>query len=162
LRHDRESLRKLLRDFPATSWKVQLDDEDVSGEYLLVEAMNIDRLGPGLRLAPAADPGDGLLDVVLVTAEQRDLLDEYLARRLNGDNAPPELVVRRAARVQIAAGDAETSIEDCLRVDDAPLAEKADANAPSPVDIRLERHALEFLVAGVGRRPRLRSLVGSF
>ncbi|WP_045234369.1 diacylglycerol/lipid kinase family protein [Deinococcus pimensis] len=58
--------------------KVTLDGVDLSGGYLLLEALNTQATGPRLRLAPHADPGDGLLDVVLVRAEGRDSLLAYL------------------------------------------------------------------------------------
>ena len=43
--------------------------------------MNLAATGPKLLLAPAADPGDGLLDLVYLEPEARDD-DAGLARRL--------------------------------------------------------------------------------
>jgi diacylglycerol kinase family enzyme len=57
---------------PPMRLKLKLDERDLSGEYILVEAMNIRSIGPNLCLAPDADHGDGLLDVVLVSNEERE------------------------------------------------------------------------------------------
>jgi len=46
--------------------------------HALVEVMNTQATGPRLRLAPNADPTDGLLDLVRVNAEERDSLLTYL------------------------------------------------------------------------------------
>ena len=76
-----------------------LDGTDLSGEYLLVEAMNIPLVGPNVPLAPGADCSDDLLDLVLVTERERSALQEYLRARLGGAAAPLELPVRRGRRV---------------------------------------------------------------
>jgi diacylglycerol kinase family enzyme len=58
---------------------MSLDGEDLSGRYLLVEALNIPYVGPNLFLAPDSEPGDGRFDVVVVTEAERQRLKNYLA-----------------------------------------------------------------------------------
>lgn len=78
-------------------YDVSADGRDFSGEYLAVEAMNIRQVGPRLPLAPAADPGDGLLDLVLVREVDREgLIDAALSIRA----APADRSVR-CQRVEI-------------------------------------------------------------
>ncbi len=60
-------LKIRLEACPAIQLKMALDGRDLTGDYVLLEAMNIRSIGPNLRLAPDADPGDGLLDIVLVS-----------------------------------------------------------------------------------------------
>ncbi|MEO8627522.1 MAG: hypothetical protein ABI612_05390 [Betaproteobacteria bacterium] len=48
-----------------------LDGNDISGVYIMFQAMNIQRVGPNLFIAPDADPGDGLFDVVLLAEDER-------------------------------------------------------------------------------------------
>lgn len=79
-------LREMLRRRPRPRrWSVFLDDEDLSGAYVAVEAMNIGGVGPRVCLAPEADPGDGLLDLVMIEeghlAELADRVDA-----LDGDH----------------------------------------------------------------------------
>ena len=58
--------------------------------------MNIREVGPELALAPSADPGDGLLDVVLIADEHRDALRAHVEARLGGTHAElPDLNARR-------------------------------------------------------------------
>src|SRR5262249_54171030 len=59
-------LRGLVDELPARPWRLELDDDEVEGDFLAVEAMVVGETGPKIPLAPAADPGDGLLDVVVV------------------------------------------------------------------------------------------------
>lgn len=111
---------RLLRDvIPAarvSDWSVELDGDDLSGSYLAVEAMNVREAGPNVLLAPEADPGDGLLDVVLIGAEHRAALAAYVEARLRGRRAePPRFTVRRGRRVVLAApGETPLHADDQL------------------------------------------------
>jgi diacylglycerol kinase family enzyme len=96
VRQGLELLRYSLEVMRPGGWELELDGADLSGEFLGVEAMNIREVGPELRLAPTADPGDGLLDVVLIPEEQRDALSAYVEARLAGEAAElPALVAHR-------------------------------------------------------------------
>lgn len=77
-----EMLREVVERIPAREWRVEVDGDDLSGELLAVEAMNIGHMGPNLPLANQADPGDGLLDVVLIRDEDRSNLVAYLSGRM--------------------------------------------------------------------------------
>jgi diacylglycerol kinase (ATP) len=67
---------------------VRLDGQDVSGDYILLEALNIRYIGPNLDLVPRADNNDGFLDVVFVTKGQRTRLNKYLSDRINRKSRP--------------------------------------------------------------------------
>src|SRR6266478_1498650 len=45
-------LRRMLHDYPARQWKIEIDGKDIAGRYVLWEAMNISSAGPALHLAP--------------------------------------------------------------------------------------------------------------
>jgi diacylglycerol kinase family enzyme len=68
--------------------KVTLDGEDLSGEYFLLAVMNIEHIGPSLHIAPDADPSDGLLEVVLLSEQERAKFGDYLYDRLQGHERP--------------------------------------------------------------------------
>lgn len=55
-----------------------LDGKDISGRYLMVEALNLHYVGPNMRLALDGMPGDGEFEVVLVTEEERPRFVAYL------------------------------------------------------------------------------------
>jgi diacylglycerol kinase (ATP) len=69
-------------------WRVDADGRDLSGDYIAVEVLNIAMLGPNVPLAPHADPGDGLLDLVLVRAGDAEALAAYARARLESDPEP--------------------------------------------------------------------------
>ena len=97
-------LCELIREAPVYQWRITADGLDLSGDYLAVEILNIRFVGPNVPFAPEADPGDGLLDVVLVGEAARKSLLAYAETRLNlASGQPPELRVTRARRVEVVA-----------------------------------------------------------
>jgi len=122
VRQGLELLRDAVEVVRPGGWELELDGADVPGEFLGVEAMNIREVGPELRLAPAADPGDGLLDVVLIAEEQRDALSAYVDARLAGAGAElPALVAHRAHELTLRLQQGVP-----LHVDDDPWPVEAD------------------------------------
>lgn len=103
---------KLLRDLalfrdqvarsPLARYEITADEEDLSGDYLMVELMNIPFLGPRVSLAPAASPSDGRLDLVIVSEGQREGLVRVLDRRRDGEDATIALPTRQVSRAMIA------------------------------------------------------------
>jgi diacylglycerol kinase family enzyme len=134
-------LRERLRSYPAKDLKVTLDGEDLSGEYVLVEALNIKYVGPNLHLAPEADPGDGLLDVVLLRGDERDEMSRYLDERLAGGLRPPRLAVRRVKHLQIEWSGFAIHVDDEIWPDDSGV-----PDAPTIIDVKVDHHAIEFLI----------------
>lgn len=119
---------------------LRLDGRDVSGRYVLFEAMNMEFVGPNLHLAPEIRPADGLLDVVLVTSAERDDLSAALADWQEGDPAPPELPRRRASRIELEWDGYDVHLDDEAWPDD-----RAEPPSHSRIEITLEREALLFL-----------------
>jgi diacylglycerol kinase (ATP) len=109
-----EMVREVVESLPAREWRVEVDGDDLSGELLAIEAMNIGQMGPNLPLASQADPGDGLLDVVLIREEDRSNLVAYLSQRMRElDPALPGLRRIRGERVVLGP-----PAEPRLHVDD--------------------------------------------
>jgi diacylglycerol kinase family enzyme len=93
----------LLRE-PTRPWSISIDGEPHDGDYLAVEILNIRFIGPNMPIAPAADPGDGRLDVVLVGADDREKLQDYIEGRLNMAAAElPRLPVKRGGEIELEA-----------------------------------------------------------
>jgi diacylglycerol kinase family enzyme len=55
LKRARNTLRQTLKSARPRKWRVELDGRDQSGAYLLVEAMNMRRIGPGLGAGARCD-----------------------------------------------------------------------------------------------------------
>jgi diacylglycerol kinase family enzyme len=132
-------LRDAIATVPCRRWQMHIDEEELEGEFLFVEAMNIPYLGSGVPVAPRADPTDGWLDVVLATARDRVGLVEHLDARLKGLSASPDLAVRRARRVrlELAVGD--------VHADDEVWARVAEEEPDRAVEIAVEHGALEVV-----------------
>jgi diacylglycerol kinase (ATP) len=142
-------LRRALLDFPPLRWRVTLDGEDASGEYLLCEVLNTSLIGPRLCLAPKAVPTDGLLDVILLDEAQRERLHQYLVDRLKGDAGPPKLEVRRAREVQISIEGVAVRIDDRIKRAGARVESEAASNGDpwaTVIDVRLESGTLTVMV----------------
>jgi hypothetical protein len=97
---------RLVTRHTARYYEVRATGEDLSGESLAVEAMNIRQIGPRLLLAPDADPGDGLLDLVLVPSSARDAFAAYVASADPSAERMPGISRRvRTAEISWPTGD---------------------------------------------------------
>ena len=124
-----ELLREVIEGLPARQWRVEVDGNDLSGEFLAVELMNTREIGPNLPLAPDADPGDGLLEVALVGEAERSKLLEYLSERLRDLNLPPPEIHRRRGRRIVL----EAPVDVRLHVDDELWAEDPGTRRPGEI-----------------------------
>lgn len=77
------SLIEILQNGFAREATIHMPDEDVHGEFLLVEALNMNAIGPRLKFAPDANPGDGLLNIVCIRDDKRESYIKYLTSLLN-------------------------------------------------------------------------------
>jgi diacylglycerol kinase (ATP) len=136
-------LKERLRTFTPNKLKITLDGQDLSGQYILLEVMNISYVGPNLCLAPHAHPGDGLLDIVFVSADEQDKLSMCLADSIDSKLARPALTVRKGQRLQIEWDGFTVHIDDEVWPDNA----SAFPLSPNSIDITVKRHALQFLVS---------------
>lgn len=134
-------LKERLQIFPAKKLKINLDGEDLSGEYILVEAMNIKYVGPNLSLAPDSDPGDGLLDVVLVSRAEQNKLGNYLSDYIEGQHCQPPLTVRRGQYLQIESEDLLIHIDDETKLRQAT----AVPGSPTVIEVKAKSHTVEYL-----------------
>src|SRR5262245_18233462 len=76
----------------------------------------------GLRVAPAADPGDGLLDLVAVEATSRASLLATLARMRRGaDMGRPGVHGWRARRIRVSTGERWPVIADTTDIGTGPV-----------------------------------------
>jgi diacylglycerol kinase (ATP) len=134
LRGGREELHRILKKAKPLDIDVTVDGKPLPGDILSIEIMNIVYTGPGLPLAPSADPADRMLEVVCVRpAERRTMMDwikEPQHRR-------PPVSARRARRVDIVWRGDPMRIDD--DVVDAP-------DQPATVRVMLERTAVKVLV----------------
>jgi diacylglycerol kinase family enzyme len=130
--------------------QVVADGEDLSGEYLMVEVMNVRSIGPRMTLAPDAELGDGALDLVLVREADREALRDYLTALGDNRDAPCPVRARRARRVCVEwnadQGHLDDEVWPSRESPDRELAAggvamvEAEIVAP-PITVLVPRHA---------------------
>ena len=125
--------------------ELTIDGREVSDDYVLFEAMNMEFVGPNLYLAPDIRPADGLLDVVLVSTAECDQLKETLATWHAGDLAHPDLPRVRAQRIEIKWNGFQVHFDD-----ESWPGEGDERPALSTIEITVERNAVSFLKASPG------------
>lgn len=120
--------------------QASLDGKDISGRYLLLEAVSIPYVGSNLFLAPDSKPGDGCMDVVLVTEAERDRLVKYLDTWQDNRERLAVLPSHRGQRLTLEWTGFELHIDDKLWPKDDD-----EAKPPARVEARIVGD-VEFLV----------------
>jgi len=140
-------LKERLPSYQSKKLKLTMDGHDLSGDYILLEALNITHIGPNLQLAPDANTGDGLLDVVLLPKSESDRLKRYLSDCVEGKPSGLSLPVRRGRHLQMEwYGFA-------IHIDDEMWPDKKFTLPPWPslIDVEISGATLEFLAPGKGQ-----------
>jgi len=137
-------LRERLKACRPLPLDIEVDGEEISGEFLLFEAMNMEYVGPNLYLAPDSVSDDGKLDVVLIKARDRRKLDRCLETWQDGVTRPPDFEALKAKRIEIEWTGFDLHVDDAL----FPGKEHRSVRKPARIVIEAERNALEFLVPG--------------
>jgi diacylglycerol kinase (ATP) len=133
-----EVFRHTLQEMRTTPVELRLDGKSLSGEYLLVEALNFGTAGPNLNFAPHGDPSDGLLDLVLAKENDRHLLSEHLDQLRSEPMAAPVLRTHRGHRIELGCQGCLLHVDDQLR--------RGDDRTTATVEVTVDAGALTFLI----------------
>jgi diacylglycerol kinase family enzyme len=101
LKRDRKLFRGFVESSSPRPYRIEVDGRDCSGDYLLVEVMNVPFLGPQLEVSPTSNPSDGQLELVLAGEAERDSLD---ALGRTGKSAMP-LPCERGVHIRVRSSD---------------------------------------------------------
>lgn len=112
IKHGQSFLQNMLREFPASHYDITIDGENYAGRYLLVEIMNIQSVGSQLSLAPDADAGDGLLDIVLIRENEREALLNYIDALLKNEAVTVDFTRKRGKSVAVSRSSGRFHIDD--------------------------------------------------
>jgi diacylglycerol kinase (ATP) len=134
LRGGRIELRKILKKAKPLDIDVRIDGRRLPHDILSIEVMNIVYTGPGLPLAPSADPGDRMLEVVCVRPGNRRAMMDWIKEP---QHRRPPVSVERGRTVQIVWRG------DPMRIDDDVVDPPSEA---ATVTIALERASAKVLV----------------
>lgn len=123
-----------LRPLP---YRLVLDGRTVVEQDLTLAAIgNTRSYGGGMHICPAADPGDGLLDVTLVPAMRRLRIARFFPTVFKGTHVErPEVATHRVA---------------ALRIESSGMSAYADGEfiAALPIDVEVVPGALRLLLPG--------------
>jgi diacylglycerol kinase (ATP) len=136
-----QRLQDRLEHSPVVSLKGTLDGEDVSGDYVMFEALNIPYVGPNLFLAPDSRQGDGQFDLVMVTEAERERLGQYLLHWQENKARLAVLPSRRGRKLRIEWTGFRVHIDDEFWPED----EAEGKNGSGTIEIRIENAAVEVL-----------------
>ena len=134
--------REQLADCPVTKVQARLDGKDISGRYLLFEALNMKYIGPNLFLAPDIVRNDGEFEVVLIGEKERRTLHRYIRDWQEGKPWPSNFRTLRGSRLKIEWTGFPLHIDDKLWPGDR----KRRPKPPATLDIKVEPRAIQFLV----------------
>jgi diacylglycerol kinase family enzyme len=131
-----EQLHEIILSYKARHCTIEADGVDHSGKFLLVEIMNTNSIGPNLHIAPFADPGDGELEVVLITERQREDFAAYVQKKIKGEDVPSFFNILKAKKIKIHWEGTYVHVDD----------ENFLMDEPAEVKIELQDGLLEFLI----------------
>lgn len=135
----------LAHEMPATEVKLAVDGEQLTDEFLLLEVLNINRAGPGIELAAAADPGDGWLDLVSATTHERRKLSQSIEKCLADSQRGPILTSRRVRKLRLAVHKCELRLDDKVVLRSEDFA-KWTKDKRAKIEIGIEPKAVEFIL----------------
>jgi diacylglycerol kinase (ATP) len=113
-----ERLRRFAQREPPRRCRVVADGVDLTGTYVMTVAMNTPLVGPSLALAPAAEPGDGRFDLLLVREDDRLALIDYLEAIARGAESTIAIATRRTTHVELEWHEAVGHVDDELWPDE--------------------------------------------
>jgi diacylglycerol kinase family enzyme len=129
-------------DCEAVELYARLDGKDISGRYLMLEALNLRYVGPNLHLATESQPGDGQLDVIMVSENERERLLYYLDHWQDNRERLAVLPSLRGQRFELEWSGFPLHIDDKLK----PGPKDGPEEIAGKVEARLEGDTVEFLV----------------
>ncbi|WP_276346438.1 diacylglycerol kinase family protein [Daejeonella sp. JGW-45] len=109
-----KALQKVIASYKPHFAHIVIDGQDYSGEYLMIEVMNIPSIGPNLLMAPDADTADGLFDIILIHEDKRKVLSSYVGEKLKGKEKPLKLNPIQGRQIYINWQGSDGHIDDKL------------------------------------------------
>lgn len=141
-----QMLRELLQRYEPFGLDARMDGKDVSGTFLLFEAMIMPLVGPNLYLAPDARMGDGCFELVVATPSERERVARYLESWQDGKARLPVLPTLRGKRLRIEKCGARVHLDDELWP-----SETDGGRAGGPIELVMQGDSVELVVPQAAR-----------
>jgi diacylglycerol kinase family enzyme len=144
LRRDLSVLVALAHDLPAVPLKLTVDGRDASGDFIVLEIMNIGRAGPAVKIATDTNMSDGFLDMVVARSGDRAALLKNLHGCLGDPDHKAILSSHKVRHLKLTVQGGE------FRLDDAVILSRDDSSKKSvEIEIEVVADALNILLPGV-------------
>lgn len=130
------TLHDLVYSFEAHPCRIIIDNREYAGNFLWLEIMNINRIGPNVHLAPDARFDDGFLDIVLIPECQRALLWSYIMQHRKNPNVAAPFKVIRGKKIKVIWMGKEMHVDD----------QRIKAKIPIKLKVSIQKEKLTFLV----------------
>jgi diacylglycerol kinase (ATP) len=131
-----EELRNIVLSYQPCYCKLEIDGVDYSGDYLMVEVMNIRSIGPNLILGPDVKVDDGEFDVAIVADENRQALVDYISNKLLGREEKVQLQVIKGRTITMEWHGPHSHVDDKF----------INITKPQEIKIEVQEGLIEFLV----------------
>ncbi|MEX2513264.1 MAG: diacylglycerol kinase family protein [Cyclobacteriaceae bacterium] len=89
-----EKLEDALKDLKPISYEIKIDGKDYSGDYLWIEVMNTNYMGPNLHVAPEADAEDRYLDVILIKKGEEEKIKHFIKHQQQKNSHKFDLAIK--------------------------------------------------------------------
>lgn len=129
-------LHELIQSYEPRYCSLQIDGIDHSGKFLLLEIMNTKSIGPNLFLSPDADPGDGLLEVVLIPESDKEKFSAFVQDNINGRESVYDFRGIHARQVKVCWNGTHVHVDD----------EVIKMEMDHKVDVEIRKGLLHFIV----------------
>jgi diacylglycerol kinase (ATP) len=114
--------REIVETMKPQKVKIEADGETIKDKFLLAEVLNTRHIGPNLELAPRANPGDGLMDLILISPDDREHLLDYIDSLIAGKTQEVDVhKFVKVIKVKKVKMKGETTL---MHVDDSILTEE--------------------------------------
>jgi diacylglycerol kinase (ATP) len=115
--------------------RIEIDGNEYTGRYLLLEVMNTPSFGPRLDLSPASDPGDGSFEVVMVPENDRQKFLDYLHGKITDRKEDYNIEAIKGTNIKISWVGNQAHVDDQF----------IELENGTEVKIRLRNELLSFL-----------------
>ena len=131
-----ELLHSIIVSYEPRHCNLKIDGVDHSGQYIMTEIMNTQSIGPNLHLAPFADPGDGMFEIVLIPETDKQKFAGFVQQRISGSDVAYDYSTLRGKEVVINWDGTHVHVDD----------EVIKIPKETEVKVEMKEGLLEFLV----------------
>lgn len=143
------ALAQTLAEYQSRPAAMLIDGQELAAPFVIVEVMNTTAFGPRLKVAPVADPCDGLFDLVCIREDNREGLTRYLRGLLTDSFVElPSVEHIRGRSLQLAWNGFPIHIDGEVRPPLQPNGHQPDPSTQDTIHVEMLPQAVKFWLPG--------------